>query len=69
MKTITFKVEAADQTIEEGYRKIHMCVNSRHGYVGVDMDDRASGHKESITLSVQEMEHLIKFYRKNIEVK
>jgi len=67
--TITFLTDAADHTFEEGYRKIHTCVNSRHGYLGIDLEDRAGGHKESITLSIQEMEKIIEFYRKNVEVK
>jgi hypothetical protein len=40
-----------------------------HGYIGIDLVDRAGGRQESITLSIQEMERIVKFYKKNVEVK
>ena len=70
MKTITFLKDADQECFDStSYRTITVSTSSLHGYVGIDLNDRASGHRESITLSIQEMERIVAFYRKNVRVK
>jgi len=68
--TITFLTDAAEQKIEESvYRTIKASFSAHHGYVGIDLEDRAGGRQESITLSIPEMEKIVAFYRKNVLVR
>lgn len=67
--TITFLKDIDDLKIQETvYRTIKTSISSHHGYVGIDLEDRAGGHQESITLSIPEMEKIVAFYRKNVKV-
>jgi hypothetical protein len=70
MKTITFLKDADQECFDSSlYRTITLSSSSMHGYIGIDLVDRAGGHKESITLTIQEMERIVSFYRKNVKVK
>ena len=67
--TITFLRDGDDLEITETvYRTVKTSISSRHEYVGIDLEDRAGGHQESITLSIPEMEKIIAFYKKNVKV-
>jgi len=70
MKTITFLKDADQECFDStSYRTITVSTSAMHGYIGIDLVDRAGGRQESITLSIQEMERIVAFYRKNVEVK